>query len=218
MNNNANKNVTLSIIGVALLVVAVVGVSFAFFSYFGEGSENTVQVGQIYFSADHDNLELTNAFPTTEANADTATVKVKGNTTYDNGIDFRVLVSAVTDNTNGALTPTISVKAVDGLPAGVTVTPKAVTSLSVGTELASGKIAKGTTLDELLSVLTVSAYFSNEDYHISNITDAATLKTAGLLAQDFDGEIILQDTWATYATGTAYSFSIQVVATEGAGA
>jgi len=215
MNDNARKNVTLSIVGVALLVVAVVGVSFAFFSYLGTGSENTVSVGQIYFSASHDKLELTNAFPTTEASAQVANVKVKGNTTYDKGIDFRVLVSAVSDTTNGALVPTISVKAAESLPTGVTVTPKTVTSLAVGTELASGKIAKDTTIDELLSVLTVSAYYSKDDYHISNTEDAAALKAAGLLDQSFDGTIILQDDWATYSAGTTYSFTIQVVATEG---
>ena len=215
MNDNAKRNVTLSIVGVALLVVAVVGVSFAFFSYLGTGSESTISVGQIYFSASQDSLELTNAFPTTEASAEVATVKVKGSTTYDKGVDFRVLVSAVNDNTDGRLVPTISVKAVDSLPSGVTVTPKTVTSLAANTELATGKIAKGTTLDELLSVLTISAYYSKDDYHISNTTDAAALKAAGLLDQSFGGTIILQDDWATYTAGTAYSFTIQVVATEG---
>ena len=33
MNGNSSKQVLLSVLGIAILVVAVVGVSFAFFSY-----------------------------------------------------------------------------------------------------------------------------------------------------------------------------------------
>ena len=48
-NSNSSKQILLSVIGVAILVVAVVGVSFAFFSYTKTGSQtNTIQTGQIY--------------------------------------------------------------------------------------------------------------------------------------------------------------------------
>lgn len=223
MNNNANKNVTLSIIGVALLVIAVVGVSFAFFSYYGTASDaNTLSVGQIYFSADHDELELTDAFPTTATGTyvDTAVVKIQGNTDYENGIDFKVLVAEdAVDATNGKLVPTITVAATQAAQDnGITITPKTVnaTTLTKDTVLAEGKIPAGANIENLTEVLTIKAYYDSAKYHISNITDAATLKGAGLLDQNFNGTIILQDDWSTYAAGTAYSFSIRVVATEGA--
>ena len=45
-----NNQILLSIIGVAILIVATVGVTFAFFNYTRTGSENTLSVGRIYFS------------------------------------------------------------------------------------------------------------------------------------------------------------------------
>ena len=40
MEENGSKKVLLSVLGVAILVVAVVGVSFAFFTYSKEGEKN----------------------------------------------------------------------------------------------------------------------------------------------------------------------------------
>lgn len=65
-NNNNSKQVLLSVLGVAILVVAVVGVSFAAFSYSRTGEEvNTITTGTITMSyTDVSNgIELTNAMP-----------------------------------------------------------------------------------------------------------------------------------------------------------
>ena len=44
-NNNSSKQILLSVLGVAILVVAVVGISFAAFSYSKTGTvENTIQL------------------------------------------------------------------------------------------------------------------------------------------------------------------------------
>ena len=66
MNGNSSKQVLLSILGIAILVVAVVGVSFAFFSYSKTGSTNNViSTGQIYtYLTTGENLLLQNAMPT----------------------------------------------------------------------------------------------------------------------------------------------------------
>ena len=226
MNNNTSKSIMLSVVGVALLVVAVVGVSFAFFSYLGTGSVNNVETGQIYFNASAGTLSLTNAFPTDASGAVSSTIQVKGNTTYANGIDFTVSVVSFTDNTGGKIVPTVSVTAVDELPAGVTVSPREVTSIAAGTVLATGKVSTAANMATLSDVLTISAYIDKAKYHISNTTDASALKAAGLLDQNFNGTIILQDEWNSYVvrdgegnvTTPAYSFTIQVTAVEGAGA
>lgn len=50
MENNNSKQAVLSIVGIAILVIAVVGVSFAFFTYSRTGSENNIiTTGSITF-------------------------------------------------------------------------------------------------------------------------------------------------------------------------
>ena len=70
-NNNNSKQVLLSVLGVAILVVAVVGVSFAAFSYQGIGvRENTITTGTINMSYTEpsNGIKLVNALPTSDAN------------------------------------------------------------------------------------------------------------------------------------------------------
>ena len=65
-NNNNSKQVLLSVLGVAILVVAVVGVSFAAFSYQGIGvRENTITTGTISmnYSEPENGIHLTEALP-----------------------------------------------------------------------------------------------------------------------------------------------------------
>ena len=51
MNENSSKQVLLSVLGIAVLVVAVVGVSFAFFTYSKTGEKNnTLTTGNIFFN------------------------------------------------------------------------------------------------------------------------------------------------------------------------
>ena len=65
MNNNASKQILLSVIGVVVLIIAVIGVSFAFFTYTRTGSRNnTLGAGTIDFKfTDGNSINLTNHFP-----------------------------------------------------------------------------------------------------------------------------------------------------------
>lgn len=67
MENNSRQAV-LSIVGIAILVIAVVGVSFAFFTYSKQGTTNNViTTGKIEFAYNEvNNLSLTNQFPSTD--------------------------------------------------------------------------------------------------------------------------------------------------------
>ena len=69
MNENSSKQVLLSVIGIAVLVVAVVGVSFAFFTYSKTGTaNNTLTTGSIFFNfTEGDAITLTNQFPMTNS-------------------------------------------------------------------------------------------------------------------------------------------------------
>lgn len=107
-NSNSSKQILLSVIGVAILVVAVVGVSFAFFNYTRTGSVNTVKTGQIFFEQTHSSVVLNDVFPVSasdvndvttsdstaqtgyNANVSYVEVTVHGYTTYTNGVDFTI--------------------------------------------------------------------------------------------------------------------------------
>ena len=69
-NNNNSKQVLLSVLGVAILVVAVVGVSFAAFSYSKTGQAvNTITTGTITMSYSNptNGINISNALPTADA-------------------------------------------------------------------------------------------------------------------------------------------------------
>jgi len=77
MNENSSKQVLLSILGIAVLVVAVVGVSFAFFSYSKTGTaENVITTGSITFSfaGPANNVTLTDQFPQSEVGDNATTM------------------------------------------------------------------------------------------------------------------------------------------------
>lgn len=65
MNGNSSKQVLLSVLGIAVLVIAVVGVSFAFFSYSRNGeTNNTLSTGSVIFQFTEGNaIKLSNQFP-----------------------------------------------------------------------------------------------------------------------------------------------------------
>ena len=69
MNGNSSKQVLLSVLGIAVLVVAVVGVSFAFFTYSKAGEKNnTLTTGSIFFDfSEGTAITLTNQFPVSDA-------------------------------------------------------------------------------------------------------------------------------------------------------
>ena len=50
MEESGSKKVLLSVLGVAILVVAVVGISFAAFSFTNTSDENSIQTGTITMS------------------------------------------------------------------------------------------------------------------------------------------------------------------------
>ena len=104
--SNSSKQVLLSVIGVAILVVAVVGVSFAFFNYTRSGQENTVQTGKIWFNSTQAGaLSIANFFPQRPNSSDTANtsstyVTIQGGTNYQHGLVYSL--RAVDVKSNGA--------------------------------------------------------------------------------------------------------------------
>lgn len=107
MNKDSTKQVLLSVLGVAILVVAVVGVSFAFFTYSKQGStENTITTGTLVFKYEEKTggINLTNAVPISDEDGKaltgsnnvfdfTVTSNIQGNTT----INYEIAVKETTN-------------------------------------------------------------------------------------------------------------------------
>ena len=105
MEQSKNKKTMLTIIGVAILVIGLIGVTYAFFNYTRTGTRNIIKTGRIYFNSEQDtSINLTNMFPidvssgipNDNTKVGTITINVVGDTTYDEGIEY--LVSAVNVN------------------------------------------------------------------------------------------------------------------------
>ncbi|MBQ8892196.1 MAG: hypothetical protein IJ068_05015 [Bacilli bacterium] len=115
MNGNSSKQVLLSVLGIAILVVAVVGVSFAFFSYTKQGvKSNVIETGTIYtYMTETDTVALTNAMPLKE----TPDAQTSNQATDD----VAVLAFAVTGANESATTITYKVYVEEGAaPSGKT--------------------------------------------------------------------------------------------------
>ena len=78
MNNS--KQTILSIVGIAILVIAVVGVSFAFFSYSRNGTtNNTLSTGSVIFQfTEGQAIKLSNQFPIPDSQGAGLTSSVTG--------------------------------------------------------------------------------------------------------------------------------------------
>ena len=235
-SSKQSKQVLLSVIGVAILVVAVVGVSFAFFNYTRTGAENTVKTGHIEFNSTNTVLTLTDFFPVatadvntlyTEANNNVGVVAITGNTTYANGIDFTVTADSV--STNIGTTP-------GKLPLSVTVTPENLTNvtnlvtnnfdtttvITNGAVLASGKIPANTTVN---GKLIIRAYIDNARIAITDTStragDPSVAPTDGSVNGTTDadwihGRVVMTTEQWNALQSTAASFKIKVEANEGA--
>lgn len=123
MEENNSKKVLLSVLGVAILVVAVVGVSFAAFSFANTSDKaNQIQVGAITmsFSESESVINITDAQPTADATAMASTTA---------GEYFEFTVTRKTD-------------AVVKVPYTITVTPGTV---ATGEQLATKYVRVGLT-------------------------------------------------------------------------
>lgn len=117
MEDNGSKNILLSVLGVAILVVAVVGISFALFTFTGASDNNTISSGTIAmsFSESTNGISLTNALPETDDQG-------KGESHY---FDFSVSTQA---------SGTVSI------PYTITITPVAGTGAFSGKDLADSQV------------------------------------------------------------------------------
>ena len=234
-NSNSSKQILLSVIGVAILVVAVVGVSFAFFNYTRTGAANTVRTGTISFNTSNSVINITNIFPiakgdvaTDATNVGTGTVTITGSTNYSNGIDFTVTAEDVSSNigtTSGKLPISIAVSTTDlsgvkafGSNSG-TMTVNSYedgATITSGSVLASGRIPANASIN---GTITIKAYIDEAGVAISdtyNGPSSTPTDNMGTTSTWVDGRTVLTTAQWNALASTPASFKIRVVANEGA--
>ena len=96
----SNKRIMLSIIGIAILVIGLVGITYAFFNYTRTGSANTISVGRISFRTNQtETINLTNLFPIDptetgimddETKVGTLEIEIEGDTDYSDGVEYLI--------------------------------------------------------------------------------------------------------------------------------
>ncbi len=231
MKNN-NKQIMYSIIGIAILLVSVVGLSFAFFNYTRTGATNTLKTGNISFNSIQDNtISLTNVFPTSKTNlnstnSDTVTINITGDTTYSEGIEYKVTLDQVNNTINGKEVP-ISIRA---------------TATNLGTEdndyytnrtnktkiymlneegeayngkyIAVGYIPSGAT--EVNGSIDITAFIDTNKVAISDTYDGTESDLMGTTNDWVMGrEVFTTTEWNSFDSVNPLSFKVKVEANEG---
>ena len=239
----SNRKKYLYIIGPLVLLVALVGITYAFFNYMRTGSANSIKVGKVYFNTEQNGaFSLTNMFPIepTQANlADntkvgTVTIDVTGDTTYDNGIEYLVTAINVqnivgTGNNQKRIPIGINVSyeasedeeigtvsnSYFGVRGGNTSYYKVLSNdtINEGDRLLVGYIAKGAT--GIDGTITIKAYFDSSMIAISDTYDGNESDNMGTTTNWVNGRTVLTTTeWNSLQTN-GVSFQVKVEANEG---
>ena len=227
-----NKKIMLSIVGIAILVVGLVGVTFAFFNYTRTGSANTLAVGRIYFNSTQGNsINLSNVFPvkSTElennSNVGSVTLTITGDTTYDDGIEYLLTVANLTNKVNDKEVP-ISVEVSGsniGTPdsdyfdnrGGNTSIYKVLVDgvIKNNKELLVGYITKGAT--GVNGTITIKAYIDKDNIAISDTYNGEESDNMRTTIDWVDGRTVLTTEEWNSLQDQALSFKVKVEANEG---
>ena len=239
MEQSKKKQLIVSILAIVLLIVATVGVTYAFFNYTRTGTANIVSTGTINFTSSQDGrINITNIFPINpeetgimddNTKVGTVAITVTGDTTYDNGVEY--LVSAVNvNNTVGTKTIPISISATASGTLGTsdenyfedrdTSTSHiykvlAKNTISNNDQLMVGYIANNAT--GINGTITIKAYIDKNKIAISDTynSNGTPTDTNGTTSQWVDGRTVFTTTEWNSLQGTGVSFQVRVEANEG---
>ena len=114
-----NQKQMFIVIGVFVLTLLLGTVTFAFFNYTRTGSANVVRTGRIAFNSEQGTsinltnvfpIDVTNGIPSNNPNVGSVTINVTGDTTYGEGLEYKVSAVNVTNTVgNKSLPISISV-------------------------------------------------------------------------------------------------------------
>lgn len=111
MENTNSKNVILSVLAVAILLIAVIGISYAIFLFTSAGKEkNIVRTGSItmhYIESDTNVISITNAMPTADEVGKNQTeyfdFRLEANVNGKATIDYEIRAKRIDAKTSSAL-------------------------------------------------------------------------------------------------------------------
>ena len=233
MEKQSNKRVKLMIIGVAILVIGLVGITYAFFNYTRIGMTNTIRVGKISFSSNQNQtINLTNVFPisSSEASSDTENsdeiiITITGDTTYTEGIEYLITTVDVNNTINNKEIPiSIVVTASNGLGTadasyfdnrGDTSEYKV---LSRGTIKDNGEVLVGYITNGQTGVngtVSIKAYIDEDKILISDTYDGSESGNMGTPNSLAEGKTMLTTTEWNSIQNSPLSFKIKVEANQG---
>ncbi len=233
-----NKGITLTVIGVALLLMALAGVTYSFFNYTRTGSANTLKVGRISFNhQETDTINLTNVFPVKRNelsaninNTDEVIINITGDTTYNEGIEYLVSVVDVNNTINSKTIPigiNVTVSNNQGGSLGTSddsyflnrgestsiykiLAKDTITSSS---QIVAGYIAKG--VNGVNGTVTIEAFIDGDKIAISDTYDDNPSDYNGTTSEWVNGRTVLTTTeWNSLSTN-GISFKVKVEANEG---
>ena len=193
-NNNSSKQILLSVLGVAILVVAVVGISFAAFSYSKTGvKENTITTGTITmtYTEPTNGINLTDALPIT----DTAGKALTG---ANNTFDFSVSATIA-----GTTTINYAITAVKG--DGCTVADSGVKVYLTNQE--DAQILAPTKVTELTTTTTDNAAGAPAGQYVLK---TGTYGTAGTTTDNYRLRMWVADDYTAPATSQKYILKVNV--------
>ena len=234
--SDTSKQIMLSIIGMAILLVSVAGVSFAFFNYTRTGVANTIKVGRISFNTTQDGtINVTNLFPIDSDDIgdindsnNNVTINIVGSTDYDKGIEYLVTAEDVNVTVNEKKIPlNILVSSTENVGnndpdyfdnrGGETSIHKVLSGGVVvpGQYLVVGYIAKGQT--GVNGNLNIKAYIDKDKIAISDTYDGTESDNMGTTSNWVNGRTVFTTSeWNSLSTSSnSLSFKIKVEANEG---
>ena len=241
MEKSKKKQLIVSIVAIVLLIVATVGVTYAFFNYTRTGLANTVSTGRIYFNSSQDGrINLTNIFPIdpTETGVmndatkvGTVAITVTGDTTYDKGVEYLISATNVTNTVgtgNNQKTIPISISATTSGTLGTsddnyfedrdTATGHiykvlAKDTISNNDQLMVGYIANNTT--GINGTITIKAYIDKNKVAITDTYDGTASDDMGTTTNWVNGRTVFTTEEWNSMQGTGVSFQVKVEANEG---
>ena len=237
--NKKNRKIMFGIIGIAILLITLVGGTYAFFNYTRTGALNNLGTGRISFNSEQSGtLNMTNIFPMTSseagnANLDSVTVAITGDTTYDDGEEYKITLVDVTNTINGKEIPinyiatyTVNTGGNIGTASNTYWTSRESKNADIYLLNATGEVKENKRVlvgyidngeTGINGTLTIKAYIDADRIAITDTYDGTESEINGTSNEWVDGRVVFTTTeWNSFqSSGTPISFKIRVESNEG---
>ena len=218
--SNTSKQILLSVLGILILVIAVVGVSFAYFTYARSTRINRTGTGEVHFTTDQSMVNVNNIFPVvagdvskdTTSNVLVTTVDITGWTNYEYGLAYTVTVEDV--DLKGLPIKAKVFKEGETTANATLVQYDGDTPLTSGSILATGVIPKMENTNTVPTGIIKIVTYIDADKVL--ITDADDLKLADSIDENIMASkmVLTTSEWNELALSPA-KFKVKVTSTDG---